>query len=246
MLLANLPAHERKLYQLSLVTLVAAVVLGLLAGVIGAGEDANNRPDNWQASELRTGADTLADFTAVTAQSRWFLEGGKLAATASVVDTDEPESFRLLGIIDKGGQRHALFMPPTTEAGRSKLVQLAQGEPLVGDWKIQEITSAKVLVTHASDNETRELLLYGAPAKMAQAPVAASKHKVAAKSTKSADNTGAAAKPKDTAAKAPAKAKPKKDKAEVDKAHAERAEKVAKRKAEAAQKKAQKDRAAKH
>lgn len=238
MLLANLPSHERKLYQLAFALLAVTWLLGLLIAGISAGENAISRADNWQASERRAGADTLADFNAVTAQSHWFLEGGQSKPAVNSVDLDEPESFRLLGVIDKSGQRHALFMPPATEVGRSKLVQLSVGDQLVGDWKVVEINSTKVKVASVSD-EVRELLLYGVPAKVEKAPLA--KHKAAA-----AQNTGT--KPGAIKAKAQAqdKAKPKKDKAEQERARAERTEQRAKAKAAAAKQKAEKDHPAKH
>ncbi len=245
MLLVNLPAHERKFYQLSFTLLAITLVMGLLIGGINAGESTNNRTDNWQASELRPSADTLADFNSITTQSRWFVEGGQSKATANVIDTDEVESFHLLGIVDKGGQRYALFMPPATDAGHSKMVQLATGEPLVGDWKLQEITSTKVIVSKAADNETRELLLYGAPTKAAKAPVAASKHTATAKSAKSSGASEVAAKARDASPRTPTKDRPKRDKAEIEKNRAQRAETVAKRKADSAHKKAEKDKATK-
>lgn len=249
MLLANLPSHERKLYQLALALLAASLMLGVLVGGIGAGESPNGRADNWQASELRAGADTLADFNSVTTQPHWFLEGGQSAVAVQASNAGEPESFRLLGVIEKGGQRHALFMPPATEAGRSTLVQLAVGEPLIGDWKIEEIDSAKVKVASSAENEVRELLLYGTPLKAEKEP-ATTKRKAGSRAERAATTAPGNKVAKPNAApgstKEKAAARPRKDSPEAQKARAERAERRAQAKADTGAKKAEKDASPKH
>jgi hypothetical protein len=250
MLLANLPSYERKLYQLAFFSSAVALILGLLIGAVGAGESLVERADNWRASELPQSADTLVDFTAIAAQPRWFSEGGQLMVSSSTSNTGEPESFRLLGIVNKGGKHRALFLPPASESESRRLVQLGAGDTLIGDWQIKEITTAKVLV--AQGEKVRELPLYGDKVDWSpQVKSSTVKHKSGAteKTPRSADSKAIPGNAKAKSGDKPKvqdKAKPKKDKAELDKARVERQEQKAKVKAAAAKQKAERDSSAKH
>jgi hypothetical protein len=236
--------QERKLYLLGSGAICVALVLGVLAGAVSSGGTTSNREDKWQPSAIPAGVDTLADFTAITAQPRWYLEGGAVPSQAKTVE-GEPESFRLLGIVSKAGQRYALLQPPAPESGRSKLVQLGVGDVLIGDWKITEISSAKVAVSASESGEARELLLYGSPTPASPSNTAVTgQHKAGAKRAQAA--VGSVKAKSADAGNSHDKAKPKKDKAERDKARAERLEQREKAKAAAARQKAEKDTASKH
>lgn len=240
MLFANLPAQTRKLYQLIMLQLAAALLLGLVAGLVSFAPSVAPRADNWAPSVIPEASNTLAEFTAISKEPRWYSDKGVLqtaqtAQTAAVLE-GEPESFKLLGVVNRAGKQFALFMPVNPPANEPrKVTQLTLGDTLVGDWKLTAIANAKVTVSaqrEGEDPDERELLLYslGAMAK----PVA----DIAAKGKGAkhhASKTGKAAKtehvgtPKHNAAATPKAGADGKSAADKK---AERAERKAKRQSE--------------
>jgi hypothetical protein len=177
MLIANLSSQERQLYGLVGVSIAAALVLGLLGGLISFGGKSGDRADNWQASALAAPVDTLSDFTVVSEQSRWFSEAGPATAAQSAEAArkaieGQPESLKLIGIVERNNQPYALFIPldptpadpiPAGNGAPKGVLQFAAGDILVGDWVIKEITVNTVLVAsnkEGTEQQTRELLLY--------------------------------------------------------------------------------------
>lgn len=172
MQLANLSSQERQLYGLIGLGAAAALVLGLLGGLISFSWGNSDRPDNWQASVSAPPVDTLADFTEVSSQSRWFSEAGPATAEQSAEAArkaieGQPESLKLIGIVERGYRRYALFIPvnpvPGSTGGPRGVLQFAAGETLVGDWVVKEITASTVLVVsnkEGTEQQTRELSLY--------------------------------------------------------------------------------------
>jgi hypothetical protein len=172
MLIANLSSQERQLYGLIGIGVAAALVLGLLGGLISFSGKGNERADNWQASALAAPVDTLSDFTAVSEQSRWFSEAGPATAAQSAEAArkaieGQPESLKLIGIVERNNRPYALFIPldpaPAANGAPKGVLQFATGDSLVGDWVVKEITVNTVLVAtnkEGAEQQTRELLLY--------------------------------------------------------------------------------------
>lgn len=177
MLIANLSSQERQLYGLIGVGVAVAFVVGLLGGLISFSGKGNDRADNWQASVLAAPVDTLADFTVVSEQPRWFSEAGPATAAQSAEAArkaieGQPESLKLIGIVERNNRPYALFIPvdpvpadpiPTGNGAPKGVLQFAVGDVLVGDWVVKSITVNTVLIaTNREDAEqqTRELLLY--------------------------------------------------------------------------------------
>ncbi len=157
---ANLSSHNQKLYGLVGLALAISLFLGVVLGLILFSSDAPERPDTWQESKVRPAEDTLAEFTAVSTQSRWHHEGGKNTQATAVSSANEPEGFKLLGIVNRAEKNYALVMSLDATSPR-KVNQLAVGDILVGNWSIREITATKViLVAEGAKPETRELMLY--------------------------------------------------------------------------------------
>jgi hypothetical protein len=172
MLIANLSSQERQLYGLIGIGVAAALVLGLLGGLISFGGKSGDRVDHWRASALAAPVDTLSDFTVVSEQSRWFSEAGPATAAQSAEAArkaieGQPESLKLIGIVERNNRPYALFIPvdpvPTANGAPNGVLQFAAGDVLVGDWVIKEITVNTVLVAtnkEGAEQQTRELLLY--------------------------------------------------------------------------------------
>lgn len=172
MLIANLSSQERQLYGLIGVGVAVAFVVGLLGGLISFSGKGNDRADNWQASVLAAPVDTLADFTVVSEQPRWFSEAGPATAAQSAEAArkaieGQPESLKLIGIVERNNRPYALFIPvdpaPAANGAPKGVLQFAAGDVLVGDWVIKEITVNTVLVAtnkEGTEPQTRELLLY--------------------------------------------------------------------------------------
>ena len=172
MLIANLSSQERQLYGLVGVGVAAALVLGLLGGLISFSGKANDRADNWQASALAAPVDTLGVFTIVSEQPRWFSEAGpataaQTAEAAKKAIEGQPESLKLIGIVERNNRSYALFIPvdpaPAANGAPKGVLQFAAGDNLVGDWVVKEITVSTVLVAtnkEGAEQQTRELLLY--------------------------------------------------------------------------------------
>ncbi len=167
MLLENLSSQERQLYGLIGISTAAALVLGLLGGLISFSWGNNERPDNWQESALSAPIDTLADFTAISSQSRWFSEAGPATAEQSAEAArkaieGQPESLKLIGIVERSKKTYALFLP-VAGSGVQSVSQFAVGDTLIGDWKVKEISTSRVLVESSkegTETQAKELLLY--------------------------------------------------------------------------------------
>lgn len=172
MQLNNLSPHERKLYISIGLVLVVAFAAGLLGALVNFGDGSNNNSDNWQASSLAEAEDTQSLYAIVTEPSRWYQDPA-LAAIAQAKQGSQqqqslegqPESFKLLGIVERDGKKVALFMPPTATATLTarKISALSEGDTLVGDWKIKELTASKVILMaerEGADPEINELMLY--------------------------------------------------------------------------------------
>jgi hypothetical protein len=169
MLFANLSTQERKLYSLIGMALVIALVIGALSGLIGFIGKSGERADNWQPSSLADPIDTLVQFTLVSTPSRWYQDPVLASAQAKAEEQKslegQPDSFRLLGIVERGDKRVALFMPIAglkTPSAR-KVSALSQGDVLVGNWKVKELTSSKVVLIAEKEGieaQMKEILLY--------------------------------------------------------------------------------------
>lgn len=172
MLLANLSSQERQLYGLMGITISVAFTLGLLGGLISFSGSGRERVDNWQASVSAAPVDTLSDFTEISTQSRWFSEAGPATAAQSAEAArkaieGQPESLKLIGIVERNNRPYALFIPvnpaPVDTGAPKGVLQFAAGETLVGDWVVKEITASTVVVVsnkEGADQQTRELSLY--------------------------------------------------------------------------------------
>ncbi len=169
MLLANLSTQERKLYSLIAAGLAFAFVLGLLGGLISFGGKGNERADNWQVSSVAEPEDTLGQYTLVSASPRWYQDPA--IAQTRVKEEEQrslegqPASFKLLGIVERGGKKVALFMPLAglTAPSARKLSALAEGDTLIGDWKVKELTASKVTLMAEKEGvepKLKEFLLY--------------------------------------------------------------------------------------
>ncbi|GGY82507.1 hypothetical protein GCM10011613_29140 [Cellvibrio zantedeschiae] len=174
MLLENLSSQERQLYGLIGVSSAAALVLGLLGGLISFSWGNKDRADNWQASATPAQVDTLKDFTDISTQSRWFTEAGpataaQTAEAARKAIEGQPESLKLIGIVQRNNQPYALFIPvdpnPASSGAPKGVTQFTVGRTLVGDWQVKEITESKVVAAtnkEGAEQQTREIFLYQA------------------------------------------------------------------------------------
>jgi hypothetical protein len=171
MQLNNLSPHERKLYLSIGLGLVIAFVVGLLSGVMNFGDASKNNADNWQASSLAEPEDTQPLYTIVTEPSRWYRDPALAALNQPKEDTQQPSlegqpgSFKLIGIVETGGEKRALFSPLQDASGQSsrKLSVLAEGDILTGDWKLKHVESSKVILVAEQDGAEpliEELMLY--------------------------------------------------------------------------------------
>lgn len=172
MLLANLSSQERQLYSLIGLGLSAALVLGLLGGLISFGGSGNERADNWQETSVPNAIDTLTEFTAISTEPRWFNENPILSAEQSAEAArkaveGQPESLKLIGIVERNGKSYALFIPASsgtsTSASPKGVLQFAAGDTLVGDWLVKSISASTVTVEtrkEAAEQQTREISLY--------------------------------------------------------------------------------------
>jgi hypothetical protein len=169
MLLANLSTQERKLYSLIAAGLALAFLVGILSGLVNIGGKGNERADNWRASSVAEPEDTLAQYTLISSSPRWYQDPAMAQARAKEVEQKsvdgQPASFKLLGIVDRGGKKVALFMPVAglTKPSARKLSPLAEGDILIGDWKVKELTASKVTLIaerEGAEPQIKELLLY--------------------------------------------------------------------------------------
>lgn len=168
-LLNNLPHLDQKLYGIVMRVCAASMALGLMVGMISLNGNKADGADNWQATEVITPPDPVSELAAVNANSRWFREKSVVDPVQSAEDArkaiqGQPESLKLIGIIERAGTRYALFIPSDPSVGHA-VTQFTMGDILVGDWKVKEITPGGLTVTAQREGEeplTREVLLYQA------------------------------------------------------------------------------------
>lgn len=166
-LLRKLSHQDQKLYSIIILACTLAFVLGLLAGFINLNSNKTDKTDNWQPTHLPAPPDAATEFSTVTTNSRWFREKGVVSPTQAAEEAKkaiegQPESLKLIGIVDRKGQIYALFLPAN---GGKSVSQFAAGDTLVGDWKVKGISASKVTVESRKDGaetQTKELLLYSA------------------------------------------------------------------------------------
>lgn len=166
-LLHRLSPQDQKLYAMILRVCAAALVLGLLFGLVSLNNNKVENSDNWQATSLATPPNSVSELAAVTANSHWFREKGAVnpaqaAEEAKKAIEGQPESLKLIGVVERSGRVYALFLP-AAGGGTQSVSQFAAGDILVGDWKVKEITTSHVIVesnTEGSETQTKELSLY--------------------------------------------------------------------------------------
>lgn len=167
--LHRLPPQDQKLYTMILRVCAAALLLGLLFGVISFNANKADSTDNWQATVLAAPPDSASEFAAVSTNSRWFREKGAVNPAQAAEDAKkaiegQPESLKLIGVVERSGLTYALFLP-VAGGGAQNVSQFAVGEVLVGDWKVKEISTSRVLVEstkEGTEKQTKELSLYSA------------------------------------------------------------------------------------
>lgn len=159
--------QDQKLYGVILRVWAAVLVLGLLCGLISFNGNKMDASDSWQATSLTAPIDSASEFTAVTTNSRWFREKGAITPAQAEEEAKkaiegQPESLKLIGVVERSGRVYALFLP-VAGGGTQSVSQFAAGETLVGDWKVKEITSSHVVVESSkegTETQTKELPLY--------------------------------------------------------------------------------------
>jgi len=166
-LLHRFSPQDQKLYGLILRTSAIALVLGLLFGLISFNSNKMGSTDNWQATTLPAAPESASEFSAVTANSRWFREKGAISTAQAEEEAKkaiegQPESLKLIGVVERSGRMYALFLPQAG-GGTQSVKQVAIGETLVGDWKLKEISADRVLAEstkEGTETQTKELSLY--------------------------------------------------------------------------------------
>jgi hypothetical protein len=166
-LLHRFSSQDQKLYGLILQACAAALVLGLLFGLISFNSNKADGTDNWQATSLTPAPDATTEFSTVTANSRWFREKGAMnpaqaEAEAKKAIEGQPESLKLIGVVERSGRVYALFLP-VAGGGAQNVSQFAAGDTLVGDWKVKEVSTSRVIVESSkegAETQTKELSLY--------------------------------------------------------------------------------------
>lgn len=166
-LLHRLSPQDQKLYGIILRACGVALALGLLIGLISFNGNKIDATDNWQTTVLTPAPDSAAEFLAVSSGSRWFREKGAVnpeqaAEEAKKAIEGQPESLKLIGIVERNNRPYALFIP-VVGGGSQSVTQVAVGDTLVGDWKLKDISIGRVLVEtikEGTEAQTKELLLY--------------------------------------------------------------------------------------
>lgn len=166
-MLHRLSSQDQKLYGIILQMCAAALALGLLFGLISFNSNKADGSDNWQATHLPSPPDATTEFSTVTANSRWFREKGTVSPAQAEEDAKkaiegQPESLKLIGVVERSGRVYALFLP-VAGGGAQSVSQFAAGDTLVGDWKVKEISASRVIVESSkegADTQTKELVLY--------------------------------------------------------------------------------------
>jgi hypothetical protein len=164
--IAQLPLHEQKLYRLIAVAASGAFIIGLLWVLLGFSDQAPTDDNEWQLTTIGESGDPLTQFSALSEQSRWFIESSKRTKAKPQEDPlktleGKPESLRLTGLITTGDKTYALFLPLMAPAGttaKPAIRQLAEGDVLVGDWVVERISSNQVEIQQG--DETRTLKMY--------------------------------------------------------------------------------------
>jgi hypothetical protein len=171
-LLHRLSPQDQKLYGIILRVCGVALVIGLLIGLISFNGNKIDATDNWQTTVLAPAPDSAAEFVAVSNSPRWFREKGavdpeQVAEEAKKAIEGQPESLKLIGIVERNNRPYALFIPidptPAANGAPKGVLQFAAGDVLVGDWVIKEITVNTVQIAtnkEGAEQQTRELLLY--------------------------------------------------------------------------------------
>ena len=168
----HLSQHQKQLYGLIFFVCLSAAMLGALTGLLRWFSSASNVQQSWKPSEVPVVPDSIAQFTVLTTKSHWYLDPAKVAAQAKVDEKKslegQPEAYKLLGIIEKAGKKQALFMAIETAVSGRKVLSLTTGDNLVGDWKIQSISTSKVSLIaekEGAESQQKEILLYATNSK---------------------------------------------------------------------------------
>lgn len=171
-LLRNLSTQDQKLYALILRACLAALVFGLLLGLISFNSQKKDTSDNWQPTTLAPIPDVLTEFAAISNNPRWYRENvtvnpEQAAEAARKAVEGQPESLKLIGIVERNKRPYALFIPlnpnPSNGGAPKGVAQFAVGETLVGDWVVKDITKSVVVVVankEGSEQQTKEISLY--------------------------------------------------------------------------------------
>lgn len=164
---SQLPRHEQIAYGVSGKLSLVAFFAGLAWVFLGFNDQPPTGDANWHASELPPAEDTLGLYTLASERPRWFSEAGNLQPTQPLEDPaksleGKPESLRLTGLVTKGDIRYALFVPALPSATSpnkpSSVIQLKEGDKLVGDWEIIAVASSHVKIRQGE--ETRVIKMY--------------------------------------------------------------------------------------
>ncbi len=165
---AQLPKHERRLYQHLAAALVAGFALGLLWVLLGFSDQRPPVEAEWQESVVPAADDVAALFAVVTQQPRWFTTVASQPQPQPQQDLlkaleGKPESLRLTGLVSKGATKYALFLPLVASAGTAAPVirQLAVGDTLVGDWVVVAIGANQVQIRQG--DEVQVITMYQPP-----------------------------------------------------------------------------------
>lgn len=164
--IAQLPAHEQKLYKLITLAIGAAFILGLFWVLLGFSDQMPAHDNEWQKTTITARDDSLAQFAVLSEKPRWFTEAGAQIVAEPPEDPlkaleGKPESLRLTGLVTKGDKTYALFLPlivPAGTVGRPAIRQLAEGDILVSEWVVKRISHNQVEIQQGS--ETQILKMY--------------------------------------------------------------------------------------
>lgn len=158
--------HEQIVFKLSAKLIAASFAVGLVWVFSGFSDQSPGADNKWTESSVPAAADTLGLYISVTERPRWFTEN-PVQITKPVAEDPakalegKPESLRLTGLVTKGDTRYALFVPliPSASAtGNPAVLQLKEGDKLVGEWEITSISANQVQVRQGE--ETRVLKMY--------------------------------------------------------------------------------------
>ena len=168
MALEHLSAHDRKLVVLLSGVTFSIFMVGLIGGLLRFSNVSDAKQDQWQQSTMPELPDTLSEFNSVSTKPHWYMAPGTASALANEAAKKAiegaPEAFKLLGIVETAGKKHALFLASDAASkGSRKVSQLSEGDVLIGDWKIKSMTSSKVTLVveqEGEEKQTKEIELY--------------------------------------------------------------------------------------